>query len=117
MKNKYVLTYPWNEDEDEREKLQTKINEANRLWEELTDFGYLIEDNGDPLVITVLGIHYEPSKWVFGVSEEHNDSAYCITIECIQNPSAEDYAFEVSEEFFDAYIESLKVAHASYGTA
>lgn len=110
--NKYVLTYPYSENQEQKEKLEKKVNEANQLWSELNDFGYCIEEIDDPLCIRVAGIGYIPSEWVLGV--QNPKSAYCITIECVQNPSVEVYAFEVSEEFFEHYLALLRGFHLAF---
>lgn len=109
MNENYVLTWPWRENQEMKEWLETQVSIANSMLENIENIG-MYED----LFFQAGNVEYIVTKIRAGVVENHKDSDAIVTLECMQIPSADyDYTFEVSEEYFAEYNKKLTTIYNS----
>lgn len=88
----------------EIEKLEEKIAEANERLELLSDKGQI---DPDTLYIEILGIDYVPNTFDLIVIDE--DIFYISLDLCNYSGSSQEYIdLEVSEEYFNKYLDKLR---------
>jgi hypothetical protein len=79
------------------------IAKVNEVLEFLGVVAY--EENQDIRLIEFGGIKYQPCDFTLGSPTPNSIAA--AQVNCLQVPSAEDFTFDVSEEFVRKYLTSL----------
>jgi hypothetical protein len=110
----YVLTFPYDQDPALKMHLETMITEINEWLEKLADYGDFPNEE-EIIDLPSGGLHYQVLEIIPGVKRVHKHSEAAATAVCQQVPSADEYEFEVTQEWIEQFLATLRKAVTRLG--